>query len=167
MKRIALVHEEFLREGVSAALHVNARTDRDWERWIEYIIQRPEVTHIAFEFGTGAGWPTRIQWHADHLVQLATSVGRTVHLVLRGGAEVLPAIAKAFPQITFLDTTTFPKTVHRQRAMLMPDGTLNWSLSPTGKNEVLDHLLTDNWEIVARSYAGVLDGIAETVTANR
>lgn len=55
MKRIAIVHEEFLHESVPAALHVNARTERGWERWGEYIGQRPEVTHIAFEFATGAG----------------------------------------------------------------------------------------------------------------
>lgn len=32
LKRIAIVHEEFLNEGLPAALHVNARTDKDWER---------------------------------------------------------------------------------------------------------------------------------------
>jgi hypothetical protein len=54
-KRIMIVHEEFLSEGLPAALHVNARTERDWERWTEYIAARPELTHIAFEFATGAG----------------------------------------------------------------------------------------------------------------
>jgi hypothetical protein len=39
---------------------MSTRTDRDWDRWIEYIAQRTEVIHIAFEFGTGAGWQTRI-----------------------------------------------------------------------------------------------------------
>lgn len=166
MKRIAIVHEEFLRMGLPAALHVNARTDRDWERWIEYIAQRPEVTHIAFEFGTGAGWPTRIQWHADQLLHLGAAVGRPLHLVLRGGTEVLPTIAKGFSDITFLETTTFSKTVHRQRATLKPDGTVSWSLSPTNVNEVLDNLLADNWQIVSGSYAGVLEGVAQTSGAN-
>lgn len=55
MKRIALAHEEFLSEGLPAALHVNLRTEKDMERWAEFIIARPEVTHVAYEFGTGAG----------------------------------------------------------------------------------------------------------------
>jgi hypothetical protein len=66
-KRILIVHEEFLREGLPTALHVNARTDRDWERWRDYIAARPEVTHIAFEFATGAGWASRTAWHSEHL----------------------------------------------------------------------------------------------------
>jgi len=71
MKRISIVHEEFLREGLSAALHVNARTERDWERWTEYIRQRNEVAHLAFEFATGAGWADRIGWHTARLAELA------------------------------------------------------------------------------------------------
>ncbi|MGH7268007.1 MAG: hypothetical protein ACREMB_24585 [Candidatus Rokuibacteriota bacterium] len=65
IKRIALVHEEFLSEGLPAALHINARTDQDWERWRAYVAVRPEVTHIAFEFATGAGRAERIKWYAD------------------------------------------------------------------------------------------------------
>jgi Domain of unknown function (DUF4417) len=165
MKRIALVHEEFLREGLPAALHVNARTDRDWERWIDYIGQRPEVTHIAFEFGTGAGWPTRIQWHTDQLLQLGAAVGRPLHLVLRGGTEVLPMLVAGFRNITFLETTTFPKTVHRQRAELMANGSVSWRLSPTARNEGLDDLLAHNWETVARSHEGIFESRAEGVRA--
>jgi hypothetical protein len=33
MKRIAIVHGEFLEAGMPGALHVNGRTDRDFERW--------------------------------------------------------------------------------------------------------------------------------------
>ena len=83
MKRIAIVHQEFLSEGMPAALHVNARTDRDWERWREYVAARPEVAHIAFEFGTGAGWGERMGWHTAQLAQLARAVNRPLHLVVR------------------------------------------------------------------------------------
>ena len=80
MKRIAITHEEFLREEVAAALHLNARTERDWERWTEYILQRNEVTHVAFEFRTGAGWAGRMDWHAGQLARLAEGVGRPLIL---------------------------------------------------------------------------------------
>ena len=160
MKRIALVHEEFLREGLPAALHVNARTDRDWERWTEYISQRPEVTHIAFEFATGAGRSGRIGWYADQLVKLSTEVGRPLHLVVRGGIEILPALINAFPGITVLDTSTYVKTVKRMRAELTPDGNVRWTSSPTAPNEALDSLLTENWELVATSYARLLGEMA-------
>ena len=160
MKRIAIVHEEFLREGLPAALHVNARTDRDWERWTEYISHRPEVTHIAFELTTGAGLSERIDWYADQLVKLSVQVGRRLHLVVRGGIEILPTLVDAFSEITVLETSTYIKTVKRQRARLMPDGKIRWYSSPTVSNESLDSLLTENWEIVAASYACLLGELA-------
>ena len=155
MKRIALVHEEFLRGGVPAALHLNARTDRDWERWREYISARPEVTHVAFEFATGAGWPRRIEWHADQLAQLAAAVGRPLHLIVRGGNKVLPNLVKAFSDITVLETTTFFKTMNRQRAGLTGTGAVGWVSSPTPVGETLDNFLAENWQVVAGSYAGM------------
>ena len=92
MKRIAIVYEEFLSDGVPAALHLNARTDRDWERWTRFVADREEVTHLAFEFGTGAGWATRIPWHLDQIAKLLRAVGRPLNLVIRGGGvKILPA----------------------------------------------------------------------------
>ena len=156
MKRIALVHEEFLREGLPAALHVNARSERDWERWREYLVQRPEVTHIAFEFATGAGRAGRMSWHVDQIIELCSSVGRPLHLVLRGGVEVLPELVKTFSDITVLETSTFLKTVNRQRARLTAEGKVSWSLSPTAANDMFDDLFTENWQIVTASYASLL-----------
>ena len=83
IKRIAITHEEFLREGLPAALHLNARTERDWERWTEYISSREEVTHLSFEFSTGTGWADRVDWGAARLVKLAQDVCRPLHLVVR------------------------------------------------------------------------------------
>ena len=163
MKRIAIVHEEFLREGLLAALHVNARTERDWERWTEYIARRPEVTHIAFEFGTGAGWTTRIDWYANQLIRLGAAVGRPLHLVLRGGTQILPTLVAAFPNITVLETSVYVKTINRKGASLTAEGGLQWSPSPTAPNEPIDDLLAENWQTVAGSYARVLGDFARPV----
>lgn len=156
-KRIVIVHEEFLSEGLPAALHVNARTERDWERWRNYIAARPEVTHIAFEFATGAGWASRAAWHTDHLVALSAAVGRPLHLIVRGGGKFLPTLAAAFFDITLLDTSVFMKTKSRQRAVLSSPGKLVWRSSPTKKTESVDKLLMENWQVVAAAYCGGLN----------
>ena len=44
IKRIGLVHAEFLQGGLPCALHVNGRTDTDFRHWGEYARERPEVT---------------------------------------------------------------------------------------------------------------------------
>jgi hypothetical protein len=153
MKRIAIVHEEFLSEGMPAALHVNARTDEDWERWKDYIAARSEVTHVAFEFGTGAGWAKRIEWHMNKLIGLAAAIRRPLHLVVRGGSRVMPALAMAFSGVTLLETSVFMKTIRARKRATLTAGTVSWRPSPTDVSEPLDALLTENWEAVAASYA--------------
>lgn len=157
IKRIALTHEEFLREGVPAALHVNARTDRDWERWTDYVRQRSEVTHVAFEFATGAGWAGRVEWQAAQLRNLARGAGRPLHLVVRaGGSDILPELAEAFAEMTVLDTTAFFKTIHRQRAVMTETGSIAWEPAPTARTAPVDDLLAHNWSLVRRSYEPLL-----------
>jgi hypothetical protein len=164
MKRIAIAQEEFAREGLPAALHVNARTDKDWQRWTSYIAGRPEITHIAFEFATGAGWGTRTAWHVDQLVNMARSVGRPLHLIMRGGSKVIPALVGAFDECTFLETTVFMKTEYRQRAVALPTGKIKWHRNPTKTDEPIDALLNENWKVVGAFYADLL---AKTTQANR
>lgn len=153
MKRIAITHEEFLREELPAALHLNARTERDWESWTEYISERTEITHVAFEFGTGAGRVARRGWHASQLAKLARNVGRPLHLVVRAPATaILPGLATAFGKLTVLETSSFLRAVHRQRAIETASGKVRWQSSPTSSNEPLDELLSHNWSVVSRSY---------------
>jgi hypothetical protein len=156
LKRIAIVHEEFLSEGMPAALHLNARTDRDWDRWTEYVAARPEVTHIAFEFATGAGWELRMDWHLQKLMQLAERVARPVHLVVRGGTKLLGALTRVFSDVTLVESSLFMKTKSRQRARLSAPGRLTWRSSPTNKTNTLDSLLAQNWRVIAEAYAPIL-----------
>lgn len=164
MKRIAITHEEFLREGLPAALHVNARTEHDWERWTEYISSRNEVTHVSFEFGTGAGWTDRRNWHASQLAALAQNVGRTLHLIVRGeGTEsgILQRLFAAFDETTILETMSFIKTIKRQRATRAVAGRLRWRPYPTEPGDPVDQLLEHNWTLVSEGYDSVV-GYAHT-----
>ena len=156
IKRIAIVHSEFLDGGLSAALHVNARTDQDWSRWCDYVAGRPEVTHIAFEFATGAGRNGRISWHTDQLVRLADTVSQPLHLVVRGGLRELRRLAASFQGITVLDTSTFVKTMNRMQAIVTENGSLDWQSSPTKHSEPLDNLFAENWCVVSAFYSSQL-----------
>ena len=154
MKRIALIWQEFMEEGLPAALHVNARTDIDWQRWVDFICYRPEVGNIAFEFGTGAGWMKRREWYAGKLSNLAESVGRPLHLTVRGGASILPMIADSFESISFLDTSAFMKTVKRRRAILK-GRKLEWESCPTNKDAPLDFLMKHNIQVTSQWVQGM------------
>jgi hypothetical protein len=144
MKRIALVHAEFLDAGMPAALHVNGRTDTDFKRWAEFIVARDEITHVAYEFTTGPGWAGRRQQHTGWLTTLAADVGRPLQFIVRGGADMLGSFAGAFMGITVLETDSFMKTMKRRRAVLSDNARLSWQASPTEPGAPLDDLLAAN-----------------------
>jgi hypothetical protein len=161
MKRIGLVHAEFLDAGMPAALHINGRTDTDFKRWTEFIVARDEITHVAYEFTTGPGWADRRRQHAAWLLHLATNVGRPLHLVVRGGIDLLASFAAVFAGVTFLETDSFMKTMMRQRATLLDNGRISWNSSPTEPGAPLDEMLVAN----IRTMKTCIDFLMEASTA--
>ena len=158
MKRIALTWSEVQREGLPCALHLNARTDRDWERWVEFLKARPEIDWVAFEFGTGAGTNSRMRWHVDHLCNVAHKIGRPLRLIVRGGVSVVRTLRDSFEHVSFIDTASFVKAQKRQRAVLR-DGQLGWEKFPTPLGAPIDDLLDAN--------IGVVSAVTGEVPVNR
>ncbi len=144
MKRIAMSWEELMAGGVAAALHVNARTDHDYNRWAQFIRERPEVMVIAFEFGTGGGYQGRIDWHVERLCALARQVRRPLTLVLRGGISALGRLRTDFDQVILIETDSFTRTRGRRRAEIQPSGRLRWMKVTTEAGAPLDELLAHN-----------------------
>lgn len=149
IKRIAIVHEEFLAEGMVCALHVNARTDTDVERWAKYIQERPEIHDVAYEFLTGSGWAGRREKHAEWLEKLARSVDRPLALTVRGAAELLPRLSASFARITVIESTAFMRTMKRQRGRATNRGP-TWSQALTPAGAPLDDLFDHNRVIMER-----------------
>lgn len=156
MKRIAITWQEMASVGLRAALHVNARTAQDWRRWRDFVGERPEVNTLSFEFGTGAGRPPRLHWHADQLCGLADEVRRPLTLIVRGGKTVLKQLRDSYTDVSFLDATPFFKAVHRQMACNGKNGRISWRpMAGTGQEsvpELLDHNfleLSDAWRSTA------------------
>jgi hypothetical protein len=148
MKRIALVWSEMQREGVPCALHLNARTDRDYERWTEFLRDHTEITHVAFEFGTGAGSVNRIDWHVAHLAALARDIPRPLHLIIRGGINHLHVLRGAFAGLTFVDTSAFVKAQKRQRLTVIQDRVVSVP-APSPEGTPVDDLLDENLKTVS------------------
>jgi hypothetical protein len=147
MKRILLTWTEMAAAGLRAALHVNARTDRDYVRWGELIMDRPEIQMLAFEFATGGGRGERIDWHVEQLCNLADRVGRPLVLLIRGGGRKIAELRYHFAQVTLIDTEAFARAIRRRRAVLTESGRLRWAPSPTPKGIPIDELFAHNVKI--------------------
>lgn len=148
MKRIGLVHWEFLDEGLPCALHVNGRSECDFRRWGDFVRERPEITHLAYEFTTGTGRAARRRLHAEWLASVAVAAGRPLDLIVRGGIDLLPQLRVAFNKVTVLETWTFMKTMNRQRAVRRRNASLGWIRSPTKRGAPVDSLFSLNQQEV-------------------
>lgn len=144
MKRILMATVEMMQAGLPTALHANARTERDFERWGELIAERPEIQYLAFEFATGAGRGERLDWHVAQLTALAARVPQRLGLVVRGGMRALEPLRAAFAGVTMIDTDAFTKTRCRQEAQFRHDGKLVWRKHPTPPGAPIDALLQQN-----------------------
>lgn len=150
MKRIAICWSELVTAGIPTALHLNARTDQDWQRWTDFVAERDEVRSLAFEFKTGAACYKRGNYHAKKLCKLAKRAGRDLQLVVRGGYNHLKEFNDAFGQVIFINTSSFMKTISRQRLEWYPGGKKRWRAERTPDFSSLDGLLQHNIETFAR-----------------
>jgi hypothetical protein len=152
IKRIAICWSELVAARIPASLHLNARTDKDWQRWIDFVDEHKEVTSVTFEFATGAAVKERGRYHIQKLLLLAEKVHRDLQLVVRGGYIYLKELTDAFNEVVFIDTTSFIKTVKRKRLDWIPGEKKHWRSSLTVKNSPLDDLLKHN----VRTYAAMV-----------
>lgn len=159
MRRIAEVYHELVCEGQAAALHVNGRTRHDFIRWADYISAHREVTHIAYEFTTGAANPTRMLQHASWLAELAEITKRRLGLILRGGSQVARLLSLKF-DVCFLDSSPFEKAQHRQLAVIDVDGQRRWEERHTPVGEPVDAILDHNIRVSEQWFSGFLPGVA-------
>lgn len=117
MKRQVLTWAQFAGAGIDAALHLNARSSRDYERLGEFLLYHTEISSVAFEFATGARNDGCRQQHIRELSQLGDATSRRLRLVMRGGIGSIASLRQHFRDIVFLDTDSYHKTRSRQKLM--------------------------------------------------
>ncbi|MBY5780154.1 DUF4417 domain-containing protein [Rhizobium leguminosarum] len=144
MKRIAIVWSEFEQHGIACALHVNARTLKDFERWADFVRQRNEIGIISYEFITGAGKKARRQFHIDGLRKIAQSADRPLEIIVRGDPDVIAHLQRDFRSVIYIDTMAYMKTIKRQRATRVSNSKLDWITTKTKVPSEVDDMLEHN-----------------------
>lgn len=152
MKRIAWAWYRMTEGGLCTALHLNARTDRDFERWATFVRNRPEVKAVAFEFLTGSAPKDSAEMYAERLSRFAEMCGRRLPLVMRGYASLKPKLEGAFSQIILLDSSPYMRATKRRKAHLKPEGGIGYTYTPTASTKETRRLLLHNVE-VCRAHA--------------
>lgn len=152
MKRIAWMWYAMNEAGIPTALHVNGRTDHDFERWASFIAARPEVTSIAFEFLTGAKQDIDAERYMARLTALRASVGRPLLLAVRGAAEHAHRLEQVFEQVVWLDASPYFRAVHRQEPIFGDDGVLRYCARRARREEPIGALFKQIFVASQRRY---------------
>ena len=126
MKRIAICWYELAQAGLPVALHINGRTDRDFERWTEFLVEHKEVTILSFEFQTGPKCPGRATWYVKKLVALANSIDRPISLIIHAGINHLQHLQEAFQRVTLVDSTPYLKASNYKQMKTSGDCRVHW-----------------------------------------
>lgn len=153
MKRIALCLEEFAEAGILASLHAHGRTDTDFDRWGVMLRQNPAITHLSYEFTTGTALASRRQQHVEWLSSLPQRAERALDLVVYGDGAIAASLQPAFGQVTWIETTSFMKTINRLEAVRSGNGRLAWQTPASGRETPLDRLLPQNIHEAALQHA--------------
>lgn len=151
IRGIAICWYELAAAGIPAAIHLNARTDRDWDRWAEFLIAHEEIDTIAFEFATGGARRGRAEWYVEKFAIVAASVPRGLRLVARGGLPYVSRLRPSFERLVYLDTSAFVRTCKRKLAVGRPDGRVAWDHGMTLVGQPLDDLLEHNVRAFGRA----------------
>jgi hypothetical protein len=158
MKRIGMTWQEIVAAGMAGAYHLNGRTPHDYQRLANFMAERPEVTDVAFEFKTGAAWRKRVGFHLSELAQFPGRVARPLHLVMIGGINSIPALAPTYDRVTYIDTSAFMNSIHRQRLYFGKDGKLKKISELTLTGQPIDDLLVENIATMRRRIETLVNG---------
>ena len=149
-KRMLLVAKRLSDAGLPVALHLNALTRADWDRWFEILNAQQGMCVVAKEFQTGNKIVENGEKAWDELSRLEQRLGRPLHVVAVGGAQFLSYAAQRVTSVTLVDSAVAMKTSVRQRAVLRRGNELIWRPSPTLPREPLDDLWAWNARVYGR-----------------
>lgn len=114
-KRSLIVAEEFSRFGIEIIPYCHGLSPPDWEFWRDFLISRPDVTHLAKEFQTGLRSKVRGTECLQGLAALQDQIGRNIHLVSIGGAQYVDMLAGLFDNWTLISQKPFVSAVKGER----------------------------------------------------
>ncbi len=147
MKRIAWVWHHMTQGGLCTALHINGRTDHDFERWAEFVRARPQVKAVAFEFLTGSATKASAELYVQRLALFSKACDRKLPIVIRGQASLTEQLLEHFSQVIKLDSTPCMRTMKRRKAVLRSSGALGHVACHTTTPRELRTMLEHNIRI--------------------
>lgn len=145
-KRSLLCASEWSAKRIPTAPYLHGLCQSDYQFWLEFLQEHPEVTVIAKEFQTGASEPGRGKWVIEQLALLQDRLKRDLHPLAIGAAQYRIDLARYFKSWTVVDSMPFMRAMHRRKAH-RGERRVSWS---SAIGEPVDTLLAHNAEVWGR-----------------
>jgi hypothetical protein len=141
-KRSLICAWEWSREGIPSIPYLQAVCPQDYDYWLDFLKEHPEVSVIAREFQTATRERGMIR--LDDLDRLQDKLKRRLHLVAVGAAQHRVELARRFDSWTVIDSMPFIRAVKRRRAKIQ-DGRVDWKMAPSESPDVLLPHAINEW----------------------
>lgn len=143
-RRILKACEKLSNDGIPIIPHLNALTQKDWDDWLQFLLERPQIRFVAKEFQTGLRRVEAAELALRRFADLKQKLGRPLHPIFIGGVQYRQEIARIFPNFTFVNSVPFMRAIHRHVVDLEADISLRWIKRATESGEPLDAQLRFN-----------------------
>lgn len=145
-KRSLICAAEWSTHRIPTAPYLHAVCRRDYDYWLDFLRDHPEIRLVAKEFQTGASRWERGMWAIEQLAWLQDALKRDLHPVAIGAAQYRRELARRFRDWTIIDSMPFMRAMHRKKAH-RGDRRVHW-ISQVGVSP--DALLACNAKIWGR-----------------
>jgi hypothetical protein len=137
--------EELQAAGLNVAPHLSDAAEGDWDFWRGYLTDNPSLKYVAKEFQTG-NKPLELALKVlAELEGIQQHVGRPIHPIMIGGAQLTEHAASRFETFTVLDSRPFMSAIKR-RAFRSRGRRATWHSDQTLPGFGIDDILLDNLE---------------------
>jgi len=156
--RMLRMCERFAAAGVPVVPHINSTHPADWDFWLGYLREHPELTAVCMEFRTGNRKMDVRDRKIAALLDLSDRLGRYIHPIIVGSIDAASAVGSHFLFYTAIDSTPALKTIHRQRSAGSVDGFPLWRTEPVESGACMAEAFEGNYR---DHYEGVMKRLTD------
>lgn len=142
-QRQLICMRELADAGLNALPHLSAVLPGDWGFWEKFLANNSMIKYVAKEFQTGNRNRAEGMKSLTQLERIQNSIGRPLHPIVIGGAQLVEEFARRFERFTLIDSRPFTNAWLRHEFDSMV-GKQPWYPRLLLKGQPIDELLLQN-----------------------
>lgn len=159
-KRILFAAERLSAAGVPISLHIHGNTSHDWDFFLNFLKDHPELSTVTLEFQSGPRLSDAVTHETfDFVLRIRDALGRRIHPIVLGAARLYSDFMREFKDsFTLIDSQPFMQAVCRKMLVRDSSGKYRYENKPTKEGAPLDDLIETNIVLYPEKLANGMAG---------